>query len=281
MKKKNFHEKQKSLESNLMISAEKLRGAMDPSEYKHIVLGLVFLRYLSEAFEIKREELKADKLADPEDPEQYQADNIYWVPQAARWNVIAAHARSPDIGKKLDEAMRAIERDNDSLKGVLYKEYSKPSLDPKMIGGLGDLFTNQINQISCAEDFDFLGRIYEFFLAEFAGKEGKRGGDFYTPPSLVRTLVEMIEPLHGRLYDPCCGTGGFFIQSQNLIQAHRGKIGDIAIYGQERNNTTWKLAKMNLAIRGIDADIRWNAEGTLLKDALPDIDRLYSCQSAV
>lgn len=252
-----------------MASAENLRGAMDPAEYKHIVLGLVFLRYLSEAFEKKQAELQQTEHADPEDPEEYQADNVFWVPPAARWTAIAGMARSADIGKKLDEAMRAIERENDQLKGVLHKEYGDPKLSPKMLGELVDLFTNI--QLGSGQDFDILGRVYEFFLAEFAGKEGKRGGDFYTPPSIVQTLVEMIEPLHGRVYDPCCGTGGFFVQSEKLIQAHQGRIGDIAIYGQERNNTTWKLAKMNLAMRGVDAEVRWNAEGSLLRDALPDM----------
>jgi len=271
MKGKKNQKEVQSLEAHLMASADKLRGAMDPGEYKHIVLGLLFLRYLSEAFEKKRCELENDELADPEDPEEYQAENVYWVPMAARWSSIAAKARSPEIGKILDEAMRAIERDNDQLKGVLHKGYgSSSNLDSSMLGGLVDLFTN-IKLAENSQDFDFLGRIYEFFLAEFAGKEGKRGGDFYTPPSIVQTLVEMIEPVHGRVYDPCCGTGGFFVQSERLIKAHRGKIGNIAIYGQERNNTTWKLAKMNLAIRGVDADIKWNAEGTLLKDALPDL----------
>ena len=266
----NTHNEETSFEATLMASAEKLRGAMDPAEYKHIVLGLVFLRYLGEAFEKKRKELQQDKLADPEDPEEYQADNIYWVPQEARWSLFAAEAHSPNIGKKIDEAMRAVEKENESLKGALYKEYGKPSLDPNTLSGLIDLFSN-LKLSGQSEDFDFLGRIYEFFLAEFAGKEGKRGGDFYTPPSIVKTLVAMTEPYSGRVYDPCCGTGGFFVQSERLINAHQGKIGDVAIYGQERNNTTWKLAKMNLAIRGVDADIRWNAEGTLLKDAFPDL----------
>lgn len=260
----------KSLEDSLVESTERLRGAMDPADYKHIVLGLVFLRYLSEAFELKQRELEADKYSDSEDPEEYQADNIFWVPKAARWSYLSSQSRTPSIGKKIDEAMRSIENENDALKGVLYKEYGKPSMDSKMLGGLVDLLTNLRLQES-ATDFDFLGRIYEFFLAHYASKEGKKGGDFYTPASIVRTLVEMIEPLHGRVYDPCCGTGGFFVQSEKLIKAHRGKIGDIAIYGQERNNTTWKLAKMNLAIRGIEADIRWNSEGTLLKDAFSDI----------
>lgn len=267
--KKNQKEEQ-SLEEHLEVSADRLRGAMDPGEYKHIVLGLVFLRYLSEAFEKKRRELESDELADPEDPEEYQAENVYWVPIAARWSTIAARAHSPAIGKAIDDAMRAIERDNEQLKGVLHKDYGNPKLSSNMLGGLIDLFTN-IKLSENDQSFDFLGRIYEFFLANFAGKEGKKGGDFYTPPSIVQILIEMIEPIQGRVYDPCCGTGGFFVQSERLIKAHQGKIGNIAIYGQERNETTWKLAKMNLAIRGVDADIRWNVEGTLLKNALPDM----------
>lgn len=269
MKQKKELKEQRSLESILMNSAENLRGAMDPSEYKHIVLGLVFLRYLSEAFEKKQAELQQAEFADPEDPEEYQADNVFWVPPEARWTALAAMARDAEIGKKLDEAMRAIERENDQLTGVLHKDYGNPKLSHKMLGGLVDLFTNV--QLGSGHDFDILGRVYEFFLAEFAGKEGKKAGDFYTPPSIVQTLVEMVEPLHGRVYDPCCGTGGFFVQSEKLIKAYQGKIGDIAIYGQESNPTTWKLAKMNLAIRGVDADVRWNIEGTLLKDALPDL----------
>jgi type I restriction enzyme M protein len=262
-------EQPRSLETQLWDAANKMRGAVPPTDYMHVCLGLVFLRYLSVAFERKQAELKSEGAA-AEDRDEYAAANIFWVPSEARWSKLAAQARSPEIGKHLDDAMRAIERDNEPLKGVLPKIYAKPDFSPHMLGELVDLFTN-LNLSSAGNgDFDILGRVYEFFLGEFSAMQGKTGGEFYTPRSIVSTLVEMIEPVHGRVYDPCCGTGGFFVQSETFTEAHRGKIGDIAIYGQERNPETWRLARMNLAVRGIAADVRWNNEGTFLKDAFPD-----------
>ena len=258
-------------EARLWAAADKLRGSMEPSDYKHVALGLIFLKYISDAFEAKRAALLADDLADPEDREEYLAENVFWVPKEARWSHLQARARQPDIGKDIDDAMLAIEAENPSLKGVLPKEYARPALNKVMLGELIDL----VSGIGMAEEADrsrdILGRVYEYFLGGFAGAEGKRGGEFYTPRSVVRLLVEMLEPYTGRVYDPCCGSGGMFVQSEKFVEEHGGRIGDIAIYGQESNYTTWRLAKMNLAVRGIDADIRWNNEGSFHRDELPDL----------
>jgi len=260
----------KSLEAQLWEAADKMRGAVPPSDYMHVSLGLVFLRYLSVAFEAKFTELTNTPHADPHDSEEYLSEGVYWVPEEARWQTLAANARAADIGRQLDDAMRALERDNDALRGVLPKIFGKPDFSSQMLGGLIDHFTN-LNLKGSSDDFDLLGRVYEFFLGEFSAMQGRTGGEQYTPRGIVALLVDMIEPLHGRVYDPCCGTGGFFIQSQKFVQAHSGKIGDIAIYGQERNPETHRLARMNLAIRNINANIQWNNEGTLLKDAHPDL----------
>ena len=258
-------------EAQLWAAADKLRGNMEPSDYKHVALGLIFLKYISDAFEAKRGDLLAEELADPEDPEEYLAENVFWVPKAARWPHLQARAKLPTIGKDIDDAMLAIEARNASLKGVLPKDYARPALNKVMLGELIDL----VSGIGMAEEADrsrdILGRVYEYFLGGFAGAEGKRGGEFYTPRSVVRLLVEMLEPYKGRVYDPCCGSGGMFVQSERFVEEHGGRIGDIAIYGQESNYTTWRLAKMNLAVRGIDADIRWNNEGSFHKDELPDL----------
>ena len=258
-------------EAQLWAAADKLRGNMEPSDYKHVALGLIFLKYISDAFEAKRAALIAEELADPEDPEEYLAENVFWVPKEARWSYLQARARQPTIGKDIDDAMLAIEARNASLKGVLPKEYARPALNKVMLGELIDL----VSGIGMAEEAgrsrDILGRVYEYFLGGFAGAEGKRGGEFYTPRSVVRLLVEMLEPYKGRVYDPCCGSGGMFVQSERFVEEHGGRIGDIAIYGQESNYTTWRLARMNLAVRGIDADIRWNNEGSFHKDELPDL----------
>ena len=258
-------------EAQLWATADKLRGNMEPSDYKHVALGLIFLKYISDAFEAKREELLGEELADAEDPEEYLAENVFWVPKEARWSHLQARARQPSIGKDIDVAMQAIEASNASLKGVLPKDYARPALNKVMLGELIDL----VSGIGMAEEAnrsrDILGRVYEYFLGGFAGAEGKRGGEFYTPRSVVRLLVEMLEPYKGRVYDPCCGSGGMFVQSEKFVEEHGGRIGDIAIYGQESNYTTWRLAKMNLAVRGIDADIRWNNEGSFHKDELPDL----------
>ncbi len=258
-------------ETQLWAAADKLRGNMEPSDYKHVALGLIFLKYISDAFEAKRAELLKEELADAEDPEEYLAENVFWVPKEARWSHLQANAKQPTIGKDIDNAMLAIEARNASLKGVLPKDYARPALNKVMLGELIDL----VSGIGMAEEADrsrdILGRVYEYFLGGFAGAEGKRGGEFYTPRSIVRLLVEMLEPYKGRVYDPCCGSGGMFVQSEKFVEEHGGRIGDIAIYGQESNYTTWRLAKMNLAVRGIDADIRWNNEGSFHKDELPDL----------
>lgn len=260
----------RSLEAQLWDAANSMRGSVPPSDYMHVALGLVFLRYLSIAFETMKMTLCEMPHADSEDRDEYQ----FWVPPEARWSRISDAARSPDIGKQLDDAMRALERDNEDLRGILPKIYGSQYFSPMMLGKLIDIFTN-LNIRGKKEDFDLLGRVYEFFLGEFSALQGKGGGEKYTPRCVVSMLVEMIEPLHGRVYDPCCGTGGFYIMSEKFIQAHAGRIGDIAIYGQERNPETFRLARMNLAIRKITGALRWNAEGTLLKDAFPDMRFSY------
>jgi type I restriction enzyme M protein len=224
---------------------------------------------VSAAFELKRKELKNEELADPEDPEEYLAESVFWVPEQARWSRLAAISKSPEIGVGIDNAMRAIEEANPSLKDALPKVFGRESLDRGIVSGLITLFSNMPMEGSRA-DFDLIGRIYEYCIGQFAAAEGKRGGEFYTPKPVVETLVEMIEPTCGRVYDPCCGTGGFFVQSERFIEHHQGRLDDLSIYGQERNHTTYRLARMNLAIRGIFGDIRWNQEGTLKRDAFPD-----------
>lgn len=259
--------------AELFKAADKLRGNLEPSEYKHVALGLIFLKYISDAFEGLHASLAADPDADPEDPEEYLAENVFWVPKEARWSFLQANAKRPEIGKLIDEAMEAIEKapSNEGLKGVLPKNYARPTLNKTMLGELIDLFSNIGMHDSSDSAKDLLGRVYEYFLSGFAGSEGKRGGEFFTPRSVVRTLVEMLEPYKGRVYDPCCGSGGMFVQSEKFIEEHGGRRDDIAVYGQEINHTTWRLAKMNLAVQGIDADIRWNNEGTFHRDELPDL----------
>lgn len=258
-------------EAELFKAADKLRGNMEPSDYKHVVLGLIFLKYISDTFEAKREALLAEDAQAAEDKDEYLADNVFWVPKEARWSHLQAHAKQPTIGTLIDDAMRAIEKDNESLKGVLPKDYARPALNKVMLGELIDLISGIALNEAGDQSRDILGRVYEYFLGQFAGAEGKRGGEFYTPRSVVRVLVEMLEPYRGRVYDPCCGSGGMFVQSEKFVQEHGGRIGDIAIYGQESNYTTWRLCKMNLAVRGIDADIRWNNEGSFHKDELRDL----------
>jgi type I restriction enzyme M protein len=260
----------KTLEAQLWDAADKMRGAVPPTDYMHVCLGMVFLRYLSAAFERKENELMNTLYAVKDDPEEYQADNVFWVPLEARWGTLRSYARSADIGKRLDDAMRAIERYNDELKGVLPKIFGKADFSAQMLGGLIDHFTN-LNLSGTPDDFDLLGRVYEFFLGEFSAMQGKAGGEQYTPRCMVSLMVEMIEPFRGRIYDPCCGTGGFYVQSNRFVLAHAGRLDDVAVFGQERNPETYRLARMNLAIRGITGDIRWNSDGTLLKDAFPDM----------
>jgi len=257
-------------EETLWQAADKMRGHMDPSEYKHVALGLIFLKYISDAFEERRQEIDRE-LTDPEsawhvaepkllqeeleDRDAYAMANVFWVPRQARWSYLQERAKQPEIGKLIDEAMVAIEKENPSLKGVLPKDYARPALDKQRLGELIDL----IGTIGLGDaenrSKDILGRVYEYFLSQFASKEGKKGGEFYTPRCIVKLLVEMIEPYEGRVYDPCCGSSGMFVQSEEFIRAHNGKVGELSIFGQESNPTTWRLAKMNLAIRGIDANL--------------------------
>ena len=274
-------------EAELFKAADKLRGNLEPSEYKHVALGLIFLKYISEAFEAQYEKLQAEEFADPEDPEEYLAANVFWVPPEARWSNLQANAKRPeieyfdvatkqtkkgDIGGLIDNAMEAIEQANVAvLKDVLPKTYARPQLDKTMLGELIDLFSNIDLMHKHGEAKDLLGRAYEYFISQFAGAEGKRGGEFFTPRSVVRTIVAMLEPTKGRVYDPCCGSGGMFVQSEAFVEEHQGKRSDIAIYGQERNHTTWRLCKMNLAVRGIDADIKWNNEGSFIRDEFPQL----------
>ena len=258
-------------EAQLFLAADKLRKNLEQSDYKHVALGLIFLKHISIAFEAKRAELLAEDATAAEDPDEYLAENVFWVPKEARWSHLQASAKQPSIGKLVDDAMAAIEAANEGLKGVLPKDYNRPALDKVMLGELIDLISGIATGEPGDKAKDLLGRVYEYFLGGFAGSEGKRGGEFYTPRSVVRVLVEMLEPYKGRVYDPCCGSGGMFVQSEKFVETHGGRIGDIAIYGQESNYTTWRLAKMNLAVRGIDADIRWNNEGSFHKDDLKDL----------
>ena len=258
-------------EAKLWSMADALRNNMDAAEYKHVVLGLIFLKYISDAFEAKHAELETQKAqgADPEDPDEYRAASIFWVPKGARWKHLKDNAPQPVIGKIVDDAMVEIERDNPSLKGVLPKDYARPGLDKPALSRLISMVSDIGFGTSPDKAKDILGRVYEYFLAQFASAEGKKGGQFYTPSHVVRILVEMLAPFKGRVYDPCCGSGGMFVSSEKFIEAHSGKLGDISIYGQESNYTTWRLAKMNLAIRGIDAQI---AHGdTFHNDRHPDL----------
>jgi type I restriction enzyme M protein len=267
-------------EAQLWRMADALRGSMDAAEYKHVVLGLIFLKYISDAFEEHYQRLKGEPYADPEDPDEYRAVNVFWVPPEARWSRLQAAARQPTIGQVVDEAMEAVERDNPSLKGVLPKDYARPALDKQRLGQLVDLVTNIRVGDANARAKDVLGRVYEYFLAQFASAEGKKGGEFYTPRCIVRLLVEMLEPFKGRVYDPCCGSSGMFVQSVEFIEAHATGNGNggraraqISIYGQELNYTTWRLAKMNLAIRGIDGKIEQG--DSFHNDRFPDLKADY------
>lgn len=253
-------------EEQLWLAADKLRSNMDAAEYKHVVLGLIFLKYVSDSFMEKYESLKAEGYGDEEDRDEYLADNIFWVPQEARWDNIKAHATSPNIGDIIDTAMETIEKENASLKGVLTKNYARKELDKTRLGELVTLFTNIEVGSAAAREKDVLGRVYEYFLGKFASAEGKLGGEFYTPSCVVRTLVEMIEPFSGQVYDPCCGSGGMFCQSARFVKEHQGNIRDISIFGQESNPTTWKLAKMNLAIRGLEANLGSHNADTFHED---------------
>ncbi|HPC38124.1 MAG TPA: class I SAM-dependent DNA methyltransferase [Exilispira sp.] len=275
--KKDVLEKQnKPLEQALWESANKLRKNIDAAEYKHVVLGLIFLRYISEAFEDLYEKLKKGENkyegADPEDKDEYKAENVFFIPSEARWNYLKTYAKNQEIGKIIDKAMDLIENENSSLKGVLPKVYARGNIDSISLGGLIDLFSNiKINEIK-EKTSDILGHVFEYFLGQFALAEGKKGGQFYTPRCIVELLIEMLEPYKGRVFDPCCGSGGMFVQSEKFVKEHQGRINDISIYGQESNQTTWRLCKMNLAIRGIDSSqVKWNPEGSFLNDAHKDL----------
>lgn len=262
-------------EAQLWQMADALRGSMDAGEYKHVVLGLLFLKYISDAFEEQHARLEAEKKqgADPEDPDEYRALNIFWVPPEARWSHLKAQAKQATIGQLVDDAMAGIERDNPTLKGVLPKDYARPALDKQRLGQLIDLISNIRVGDEESRSKDVLGRVYEYFLSQFASAEGKKGGEFYTPRCVVKLLVEMIEPYKGRVYDPCCGSSGMFVQAEEFIKAHRGKLTDLSIFGQESNYTTWRLARMNLAIRGIDGRIEHG--DTFQNDRHPDLKADY------
>ena len=258
------------IQSKLWAAADKLRGNINSSDYKYVVLGLIFLKYVSDAFELQYKKAESEDY-DPEDRDFYLADNVFWIPKEARWSGLVENAKQPNIGLLVDEAMEAIERDNPTLKGVLPKNYAREALDKRRLGELIDLFTNISFEEGTAKDL--LGQVYEYFMGMFADSEGKHGGEFYTPRSIVKLLVEMLEPYSGRVYDPACGSGGMFVWSEKFVEEHQGRIDDIAIYGQEYNETTWRLAKMNMAIRGIDADIRKG--NTLTDDKFPDLKADY------
>jgi type I restriction enzyme M protein len=278
------------LETTLWAAADKLRGHMDAAEYKHVVLGLIFLKYISDAFEEHQNKLRED-IANPatelyldkenereaalEDRDEYIAANIFWVPQEARWSHLRANAKQPSIGKTLDDAMVAIERDNPSLKGVLPKDYARPALDKQRLGELIDLIGTIGLGDRANRSKDILGRVYEYFLGQFASAEGKKGGQFYTARCVVQLLVEMLAPYKGRIFDPCCGSGGMFVQSEKFVEAHGGRIGDISILGQESNPTTWKLAKMNLAIRGIENNLGPENADSFHRDLHKDLKADY------
>jgi len=275
-----------NFEAQLWAAADKMRGHMDASEYKHVCLGLIFLKYISDAFEEKREQLlfgfsdpksewfikdEPQRAEAAENRDEYLAANVFWLPPEARWHTINARAKSPEIGKVIDEAMIAIERENPALKGVLPRDYARPSLDKVRLGGLVDIISNIGFNESAAKSKDVLGRVYEYFLGKFASAEGKGGGEFYTPQCVVQVLVAMLEPYKGRVFDPCCGSGGMFVQSEKFVEEHGGRVGDIAVYGQESNYTTWKLARMNLAIRGIDANLGPRNADSFRQDLHPDL----------
>jgi type I restriction enzyme M protein len=293
MAKKAKTEQEEPLEKKLWKAADKLRKNMDAAEYKHVVLGLIFLKYISDAFEEQYQNLVAQISdgADPEDKNEYLAEKVFFVPPTARWNYIQGRATQPTIGKDIDDAMDAIEKDNPSLRGVLPKVYSQEKLDKASLGGLVNLVGSATIGTKEAQSKDILGQVFEYFLGEFALSEGKKGGQFYTPQSVVKLLVEMLEPYEGRVFDPCCGSGGMFVQSEKFINKHqdyykkKGTQGiayqlnptdRISIYGQESNQTTWRLAKMNLSIRGIDSsNVKWNNEGSFLNDAHKDLKADY------
>ena len=272
----NSPQSKENLEATLFKAADKLRKNIDAAEYKHIVLGLIFLKYISDSFEALHARLAEGKgeykNGKPEERDEYIARNIFWVPEQARWSHLRAQAKQPTVGKDIDQAMEAIEKENATLTGILPKVYSRPNLDPSSLGGLIDLIGDIALGDEAAKAKDILGKVYEYFLGQFALAEGKKGGQFYTPKSIVQLLVEMLEPYKGRVFDPCCGSGGMFVMSEKFVAEHQGRLDDISIFGQESNQTTYRLCRMNLAIRSIDgSQVKWNNDGSFLHDLHPDL----------
>lgn len=257
-------------EDAIWRAADKLRGNLNASEYEGVVLGLIFLKYISDKFEAKFKELSEDEYADVEDKDEYEADGVFFVPQDARWSVISQAAHTPQIGKVIDDALESIERENTKLKGVLPSNYARPELDKRRLGDVVDLFTN-IHMLASGDEKDLLGRVYEYCLQKFASMEGKNAGEFYTPSCIVRTIVEILQPYVGRVYDPCCGSGGMFVQSAKFIQNHQKDINNISVYGQEANPSTWKMAHMNVAIRGLEANLGQSYADTFFNDQHPTL----------
>ena len=257
-------------EDAIWRAADKLRGNLNAAEYEGVVLGLIFLKYISDRFEAKYQELMEDELADVEDKDEYEAEGVFFVPQDARWQVISLAAHTPQIGKVIDDALEAIERENPKLKGVLPGNYARPELDKRRLGDVVDLFSN-IHMLASGDEKDLLGRVYEYCLQKFASMEGKNAGEFYTPSCIVRTIVEVLQPYEGRVYDPCCGSGGMFVQSAKFIQNHQKDINNISVYGQEANPSTWKMAHMNVAIRGLEANLGKSYADTFFDDQHPTL----------
>ena len=257
-------------EETIWRAADKLRGNLNASEYEGVVLGLIFLKYISDKFDAKFQELSQDEYADVEDKDEYEADGVFFVPQDARWNVISLAAHTPEIGKIIDNALLAIERENTKLKGVLPGNYARPELDKRRLGDVVDLFSN-IKMLASGDEKDLLGRVYEYCLQKFASMEGKNAGEFYTPSCIVRTIVEILQPFAGRVYDPCCGSGGMFVQSAKFIKNHQKDINNISVYGQEANPSTWKMAHMNVAIRGLEANLGQSYADTFFNDQHPTL----------
>jgi type I restriction enzyme M protein len=271
-KKQNGNGVSLGIEHELWAAADKLRGHLDAADYKSVVLGLIFLKYISDLFEQVRARVEREGLDDPEDRDVYLSERVFWVPKEARWKLLQDNAMREDIGNRIDQAMEAIERDNPALKGMLPGNYGRPTLDKRRLGELVTLFSNKVNFVDEeSRRQDTLGRVYEYFLSQFAGQEGRHGGEFYTPRSVVRVLVEVLAPYKGRVFDPCCGSGGMFVQSEKFMEAHGGRVGDISVYGQESNPNTYRMAKMNLAIRGIDGDLGREPADSFFNDQHPDL----------
>ena len=269
-KKKNENTTSIGFEEVIWRAADKLRGNLNASEYEGVVLGLIFLKYISDKFEVKFKELSEDEYADVEDKDEYEADGVFFVPQEARWNVISLAAHTPEVGRVIDDALQAIERENPKLKGVLPGNYARPELDKRRLGDVVDLFSN-IEMYASGDEKDLLGRVYEYCLQKFASMEGKNAGEFYTPSCIVRTIVEILQPFQGRVYDPCCGSGGMFVQSAKFIKNHQKELSGISVYGQEANPSTWKMAHMNVAIRGLEANLGQSYADTFFNDQHPTL----------